>query len=133
MRKLSERRIEYMKAVLPYGMWTCADGRQVLFNRRYKPIWQRYPGHPATVAEVEEWVPWIRQEWFYHDGNSPWRYAVGLRSCGKVLAAWDLQVQAEWLSQLISVLSSIPLREDTVPHTRMKAAKEAAAAINGST
>jgi len=26
---------------LPYGMWTCADGRQVLFNRFYEPILQR--------------------------------------------------------------------------------------------
>ena len=25
---------------LPYGMWTCADGREVLFNRFYEPIMQ---------------------------------------------------------------------------------------------
>jgi hypothetical protein len=133
MRKLSGQRIEYMKGVLPYGQWTCADGRQVLFNRRYKPIWQRYPGRPAIAADAKEWVPWIRQEWFYNDGSLPWRYAVGLKSCAEVLAAWGVQVQAEWLDRLIGILSSIPLREDTVTHTRMKAAEEAARAISGST
>ena len=29
----------------PYGKWTCEDGREVLFNRRYKPIW-----HVASAA-----------------------------------------------------------------------------------
>ena len=27
----------------PYGRWTCADGRQVLFNRGYNPIWSWRP------------------------------------------------------------------------------------------
>ena len=26
---------------LPYGRWRCADGREVLFNRFYEPIWER--------------------------------------------------------------------------------------------
>ena len=34
----------------PYGAYVCADGRQVLYDRHYKPIWQRRPGQPATVA-----------------------------------------------------------------------------------
>jgi len=35
---------------LPYGMWTCADGRQVLFNRGYRAIWERLPGRAAEKA-----------------------------------------------------------------------------------
>jgi hypothetical protein len=31
---------------LPYGKWTCPDGREVLFNRFYEPIWQRHPEQP---------------------------------------------------------------------------------------
>ena len=34
----------------PYGMWTVADGRQVLFNRNYRPILERYPGAPAKAV-----------------------------------------------------------------------------------
>jgi hypothetical protein len=53
---------------LPYGMWTCADGREVLFNRSYKPIWQRRPDQLAERADLNEWVKEIKkQEWFYDD------------------------------------------------------------------
>jgi hypothetical protein len=54
---------------LPYGMWTCADGREVLFNRGYRPIWERRPGKAAQKANPGEWVDWIKQEWFFHVGE----------------------------------------------------------------
>lgn len=41
---------------LPYGKWTCSDGREVLFNRAYSPIWERYPGKRAALADPHEWV-----------------------------------------------------------------------------
>ena len=53
----------------PYGAYVCADGRQVLYDRHYKPIWQRRPGQPATVADSEEWVKWDSQGWFYSDSD----------------------------------------------------------------
>ncbi len=49
-------------------MWTCADGRQVLFNRDYRPIWQRYPGKAAEKADPAEWVTWIKQQYLFDDG-----------------------------------------------------------------
>jgi hypothetical protein len=52
---------------LPYGRWTCADGRVVLFNRFYEPIYQRYPGGPLRDTDPAEWVPYTQQEWFYGD------------------------------------------------------------------
>lgn len=54
---------------LPYGIWTCADGRQVLFNRRYQPMWQRMPGEQASEANPDERIPFERQEWLYSDAN----------------------------------------------------------------
>jgi hypothetical protein len=54
---------------LPYGCWTCEDGRQVLFNRFYKPICQRLPGHPPQPADPDERVPFVKQEWFYNDAT----------------------------------------------------------------
>ena len=62
---------------LPYGMWCCADGRQVLFNREYKPIWERRGG-PAVAAAGSEWVEWLRQEWFYGELDAPW-YSRAMR------------------------------------------------------
>jgi hypothetical protein len=41
------------------GMWTCADGRQVLFNRYYRPIYERHPGQRGRPVDRDEWVPWV--------------------------------------------------------------------------
>jgi hypothetical protein len=61
----------YRKENLPHGKWTCDDGRQVLFNRFYEPIWQRHPGAAAEPADdPHEWVPWKEQIWFYDDGHN---------------------------------------------------------------
>jgi hypothetical protein len=49
----------------PYGKWTCADGREVLFNRSYDPIWQRYPDVAVEPADPDEWVPFVKQRWFW--------------------------------------------------------------------
>lgn len=51
-------------------MWTCADGREVLFNRRYVPLLERRPGGPVSVADPAEWVPFVRQAWFYSGEHS---------------------------------------------------------------
>lgn len=75
---------------MPYGKWTCADGREVLFNRDYKPIWQKMPGQPAEAADAEERVPFKKQEWFYQDGTQPWRSADTERACNQVLLDWGL-------------------------------------------
>ena len=75
---------------LPYGKWTCADGREVLFNRNYKPIWQRRPGQPAEAADPAERVRFERQEWFYSDVNQPWRNVEADRRCNAMLSSWGL-------------------------------------------
>jgi hypothetical protein len=81
-----------MRATLPYGMWTCADGRQPLFNCHYDPIWQRYPGQPAT--DPDEWVLWQDEEWFFNDRDLPWwpgRANAKARSrCRDILVSWGL-------------------------------------------
>lgn len=55
---------------MPYGVWACADGREVLFNRRYVPLFERRPGGPVSAANPAEWVPFVRQAWFY-SGEHP--------------------------------------------------------------
>ena len=57
--------------LLPYGMFTVAGGREVLFDRRYNPILQRMNGGPASPANPGEWVEnIIAQRWFY-TGRTP--------------------------------------------------------------
>jgi hypothetical protein len=59
---------------LPYGIWLQADGTQVMFNRKYEPIWKRRPGEPATKVTSFEWVPHVRQDYLYlvGDGYGPY-------------------------------------------------------------
>lgn len=83
-----------MRLEMPYGIWTCADGREVLFNRRYHPIWQRMPGQAATRAKNGEWVTFERESWFYTDSNPPWSSRKTKKKCKEVLAKWGC-VEAE--------------------------------------
>jgi hypothetical protein len=53
-----------MVALLPYGQWVCADGRVVVFNRNYSPIWERLPDGVVQRADPREWVRWVKQSWF---------------------------------------------------------------------
>ena len=81
-------RREQVRATMPYGKWTTEDGREVLFNRDYMPIWQRLPDGTVSVADKDEWVPWVRQDQFYHDGNGPWHYITTRRNCQSILDMW---------------------------------------------
>jgi len=58
----------FLRRCLPYGIGHCDDGREVLFDRSYAPICQRYPGRPATMADPAERVHWKQEEWLYNDG-----------------------------------------------------------------
>jgi hypothetical protein len=87
MLHLDQRSRSSDRARLPYGCWTCADGRQVLFNRGYLPILERAgPGHPAVTADLFEWVPFVKQEWFFNDGNPPWNDRGTKKRCESILA-----------------------------------------------
>jgi hypothetical protein len=55
---------------MPYGIWTCADGRQVLFNRRYKPMQERTAEGVLSQADPNEWVEWKEQRRLFDAGAS---------------------------------------------------------------
>ncbi len=82
-------------------MWSCANGRQVLFNRTYHPIYERhYPdGQGRVVDDHREWIEWTHQEWFFNDGNAPvsfgsgiprWKWEPVVEHINEVLTAWRL-------------------------------------------
>jgi hypothetical protein len=58
--------IERMLDILPYGRWIARDGRTIIFNRRYSPIWERLPDGSVQRANSNEWVDWVAQGWFDH-------------------------------------------------------------------
>lgn len=57
----------------PYGKWTCTNGREVLYNRSYQPIWERYNGGSATQANNNEWIDLIDEDKtiFYYNDSTP--------------------------------------------------------------
>jgi hypothetical protein len=65
--------MHFEDAQLPYCLtsWPELDGRQVLFNRNYEPIWQRLPGCPAVPANPEERIARWGNDYFYDECNSP--------------------------------------------------------------
>jgi len=73
---------------LPYGMWTCADGREVLYDRHYCPLWERR-GSESKRADRSEWVYGIVQHvWFYNDGCTPRANRKRRARCRQVLEAF---------------------------------------------
>ena len=77
-----------LREELPYGVWICADGREVLFNRSYTPIWERRPGERARRANPSEWVQSVEQRWFFNDGCPPWKNARTRAHCEQILDDW---------------------------------------------
>jgi hypothetical protein len=75
-------------ACLPYGTWLTGEGRQILFNRFYEPIWQRLADGSTEPADPTEWVQSITdRRWFYHDGHNEREKRVMARAA---LRAWSL-------------------------------------------
>ena len=75
---------------MPYGRWTAEDGREILFNRDYSPIWQRLPGQAPEPADPKEWVKGIlTQDWFYSDKH---REPAKRNRAKAALIAWGLPV-----------------------------------------
>lgn len=55
---------------LAYGKWYTEDGREVYFNRRYKPIWIVFPdGDEGPPFDKDERFKILSQEWFYNDST----------------------------------------------------------------
>ena len=90
-----------MAIELPYGRWTCRDGREALFNRRYVPIWQRRLGEDATPADPSEWFTFTAETWLWpYDDDAPWYRRETLARCEAALTAWGLPTDIFELSRL---------------------------------
>jgi hypothetical protein len=65
------------RRMIPYGRWTCEDGRQVVFNREYQPMYSRVLGGESVFCDHAEFVQGIvKVEYFYGDHNSPVDYLL---------------------------------------------------------
>jgi hypothetical protein len=83
---------DYPHRDMAYGKWTCEDGRQVLYNRRYQPIWQRYPGDEvATRADPAEVVAYTKDTFtWWTDFRHPKRHLGTVDRCLDVLVRFGV-------------------------------------------
>ena len=64
------------RRTLPYGIWKCRDGREVIFNREYQPMIQRKDGVDSYV-DKNLWVEdIITVTYLYTDITSPMWFLV---------------------------------------------------------
>jgi hypothetical protein len=66
-RRATYAAVDAMIGELPYGYFRDANGREIIFNRRYRLLWQRLPDGTIERANPHEWIDWIEQSWFDAD------------------------------------------------------------------
>lgn len=75
---------------MPYGVWRCADGTEVLFNRRYDPMRRRLPDGSVQGVDPGERIDFVEQAWFFDDGTSPDVDRATADLCRRVLKEWGV-------------------------------------------
>ena len=75
---------EIYRNFLPYGKWICSGGREVLFNRNYKPLLERN-GNCLSFANPNETIKNINEIFYYDDGCPPYENKESLRRCADIL------------------------------------------------
>jgi hypothetical protein len=80
-----------IEEVLPYGQWLCADGRAVLFNRAYQPIWEKYGGEVFRCESSSEHVlNIVGEHWFWSGRVAPWNDQSALDLSLAILRQWGI-------------------------------------------
>ncbi len=80
-----------MRLHFPYGKWICGNGREVLFNRDYCPIWDRTADGVVMAIEPDVYVPHQESEFYYGDGTAPYYDNDGtVKKCLSVLDDWGV-------------------------------------------
>jgi hypothetical protein len=76
----------------PYGMWTTGSGRQLIFDRDYRPLWERLPDGTCQAADPREWVEDItrREFFFWNDLIDPYQDYKGMKRLRAICVSWKL-------------------------------------------
>jgi len=75
-----------------YGIWTLDDGREVLFDRDYAPLYIRRPGEAAEIAEPRRPQGIIKEHFLWADRDSIHSLCPATqRKLRVVLRAWGIE------------------------------------------
>jgi hypothetical protein len=92
-----------MRLYLPYGKWICADGREVLFNRDYCPIWERSTDGVVVAIQPDVYVKHEKSEHYYNDRTAPYydNNKVTFDHCLAVLNDWGVEDKPNILLEML--------------------------------
>jgi len=108
-KQLSLEDFKPMRLTLPYGKWLCEDGREVLFNRDYTPIWDRSLDNVVGNISPDTYVHHKDTVFYFDDATAPYYYenAHTLEKCLNVLKEWGVEdLQSEVLKLLPLAMTS---------------------------
>jgi hypothetical protein len=75
-----------------YGIWTLADGREMLFDRDYRPLYSRRRGEVAEIADPQRPAGIIKERFFWADRDSIHSLCPATqRKLRAVLQAWGIE------------------------------------------
>lgn len=100
-----------IRRMLPYGKWTCKDGREVLFNREYQTIAQRVNG-VVSYMDRNEWIKDIATcEHYYLDHCTPSSYIAHVLGVEKIKSKKEISESRKSLLVSLAVLREFTPKE----------------------
>jgi hypothetical protein len=85
----------FFNVYLPYGIWTMADGTQIMFNRQLTPIWSKQPSqYRCTIDPLDAKIDksLIKETYYlYSNLTSPQVDAGVLEKCIETLDEWRVR------------------------------------------
>lgn len=87
----SKQRQRAFRWNLPYGIWRCKDERQILYDRRYRPIAERSRHGHVTLID-DQWVYDIAEHRWFYDDATPEREK--LKRAKRALEDWGILDEA---------------------------------------
>lgn len=93
-----------MRLYFPYGKCTCTDGREILFNRDYSPIWERSAFGEVKNIQPNVAIQYDSREFYYDDRTAPYYDNKNTaENCLLILKDWGVEKMLPKVFDLLPV------------------------------
>ena len=90
-----------MRIYLPYGVYFCDDGSEVLFSREYCPMWAKHPNGKISDISPRTFVHHKKSELFFDAGDPPHKNREALNKCLGILHKWGVANRTSLFTQIM--------------------------------
>lgn len=77
---------------LPYGCWQTESGREIVFNRRYQPLWVRNPDGHIIAGDRTEWIYDITAKHYFYGASCGETEEQKLEAAIAAAQSWNVPV-----------------------------------------